>query len=113
MENNPKKSKAFIITFILILLLLVLGYYLFKNKDNIFGTKGIISANKIFTPLLGTSKSKPLTTVNTGEKIIDSTITGVMITDEFGNQILLAEAGEDLLKGDALYISGFNKKIIQ
>jgi len=75
MENNPNKTKAFIITLVLVLLLLLLGYYLFKNREQFFGTKGTLSTNKIFSPLLGTSKNKDLNvieTTKTGEnKIID------------------------------------------
>ena len=112
MENNPKKSKAFIITFILILLLLLAGYYLFTNRSSIFDTKGSTSFSKIFSPLLGTSTGKNLTTIDTGNKtpaVNTNTLTGIIITDKNGNKIVRAEAGEDLKKGDVLYISGFNK----
>ncbi len=64
MERNPKKSKALIITFIVVLLLLLAGYFALKNSDKIFGTKsGTVS--KIFAPLLGTSKGKNVTDINT------------------------------------------------
>jgi len=111
MENNPKKSKAFIITFILILLLLIAGYYLFSNRNTIFDTKGSTTLSKVFAPLLGTSKNKDLTVItNPNIKVpTTSSITGVIITDQNGNKIVRGEAGEDLKKGDVLYISGFNK----
>ncbi len=64
METNPKKSKAFIITFVAILLLLIVGYLIFKNSDKIFGTAKGSSLSKIFAPLLGTSKQKDLSTIN-------------------------------------------------
>lgn len=64
MEKNPKKSKAFIITFIAVLLLLILCYFLFVNKDNIFGTKGTMSIGNIFSSLIGTSKEKSLNSIN-------------------------------------------------
>lgn len=117
MDNkNPKKSKAFIITFILILLLLVAGYYFFKNREQYFGAKGSLSISKVFSPLLGSSKSKDV-------KVIDTTPTtpavvttpavkkraGIVITDVNGNKVVRAEAGENLKKGDVLYIAGFNK----
>ncbi|NVN96664.1 hypothetical protein HXX01_00180 [Candidatus Nomurabacteria bacterium] len=113
MENNPKKSKAFIISFILILLLLIGAYYLFKNKDSIFDAKGSTSVSKIFAPLLGTSKNKNLTViVDPNSKgpasRNNNSITGVVITDNMGNRIVRAEAGEDIKKCDAVYISGFN-----
>jgi len=119
MENNPKKSKAFIITFILILLLLIAGYYLFKNRENLFGTKGSLSTSKIFAPLLGTSKSKDLKTIedpnatkvtDTGSNTVVTPAkkTGTVITDASGNKLVLAEAGEMLKKGDVLYIASFN-----
>ena len=68
MENKPKKSKAFIITFIVVLLLLLLGYFLFVNSEKIFGTKGETTINKIFSPLLGTSKKATLETLDTTTK---------------------------------------------
>ena len=113
MENNPKKSKAFIISFILILLLLIGTYYLFKNRDSIFDAKGSTSVSKIFAPLLGTSKNKDLTVIvdpnSKGPASRDNnSITGVVITDNMGNKIVRAEAGEDIKKCDAVYISGFN-----
>lgn len=62
MDNNPKKSKAFIITFIVVLLLLIGGYFLFKN-GGVFGTKNS-TISKIFAPLLGSSKQKDATSIN-------------------------------------------------
>ncbi len=111
MENNPKKSKAFIITFILILLLLLVGYYLFTNRDKIFDTKGSTSISKIFAPLLGGSKDKNLTVINDqGQVVSNNAPAGAMVaTDINGNKMVRAEAGEDLKKCDAVYISGFNK----
>ena len=47
MENSPIKSKAFLITFISVLLLLVVVYFMFKNKDNLFSPNSI--GNKIFS----------------------------------------------------------------
>ncbi|MFA6355324.1 MAG: hypothetical protein WCW65_02785, partial [Candidatus Paceibacterota bacterium] len=113
MQNNPKKSKAFIIAFILILLLLIAGYYLFTNRSKIFDAKGDTTLSKVFAPLLGTTKNKDLTVIidpNAGtDTVKDGTITGIIITDQSGNRIVRAEAGENLKKGDVLYISGFNK----
>ncbi len=63
MEN--KKSKAFIITFVIILIFLVVGYYLYTNKEQLFGTKGDTSVSKIFSPLLGSSKNKDLNVIDT------------------------------------------------
>lgn len=78
MENNPKKSKALIITFIVVLLLLIGVYLLFSNSDKIFGTKGAINFNKIFSPLLGTSKTANLNTIDTTN--IDSSNTNKIET---------------------------------
>ena len=55
MKNNSRKSKAFIITFILVLLLLISGYYAFSNRERLFGTNGKLSTNRILSPLFGTS----------------------------------------------------------
>ena len=57
METNPKKSRAIIITAVIMLILLVGGYFLF-TKTSFFSTKGI--AGKTFAPLLGTSQNKNL-----------------------------------------------------
>ncbi len=111
MENNPKKSKAFIIAFILVLLLLLGGYYLFSNKDKIFGTKGSMSLSKIFTPLIESITGKSLKTIDTnngGVAKIDCTL-GVIDKD---NKVVCVIAGEDLKKGDVVYISGFDKNKI-
>ena len=114
MENNPKKSKAFIITFILILILLIAGYYIYKNRTQMFDAKGSTSMSKIFSPLLGTSKTKEVKVIeDPNTKITTTPIvpkkTGVVITDVNGNKMVLSEAGEILKKGDVLYIAGFNK----
>ena len=62
MHNN--KSKAFIITFIVVILLLLAGYFFFfKGKGTTEGTL----ANKVFAPLLGSSKQKDVTPINTGD----------------------------------------------
>lgn len=68
MENQPKKSKALIITFIAILVLLLAGYFIFKNSDSQIGTKNSSGISKIFAPLLGTSKNKDVDVVNTGNQ---------------------------------------------
>src|ERR1035437_5459633 len=73
MDNNPKKSKALIITFVVVLLLLIAGYFLFSNSDKIFGTKGTIDFNKIFSPLLGTSKKTDLNPLDNGLNKTDET----------------------------------------
>lgn len=49
--SNPKKSKAFIITFILVLILLLVAYWLFSKKDSVFKTNGV-NFGKIFEPLV-------------------------------------------------------------
>jgi len=66
MENNPKKSRALIITIVAVLILGIALYFLFKNKEQIFGAKTSINIDKVFAPLLGTSKPKDLNTVNNG-----------------------------------------------
>ncbi len=109
MENNPKKSKAFIITFILVLLLCLVGYYFYANRAKIFDAKGVTSISKIFAPLLGNSKSGLTPVINTDTNNPNSRINGIILTDADNNKIIRAEAGENLKKGDVLYISGFNK----
>jgi hypothetical protein len=65
MDHNPKKSKALWITLIILLLLIIVGYFVFKNSDKIFGTKSS-SIGKMFAPLLGSSKPKDVTNIDTG-----------------------------------------------
>jgi len=57
--SNPKKSHAFIITFVLVLLLLLLGYWLFTNRDRIFKTEGL-NLGRNFDPLVESPDRKPL-----------------------------------------------------
>jgi hypothetical protein len=69
MERNPKKSRALIIAFIIVIILGVVVYLLFKNRENIFNIQGKTTADKSFVPLLNTSKQDdvtPLNTVGTG-----------------------------------------------
>ena len=79
MENKPKKSKAIIITIILIVVLLVAGYLIFK-KD-ILNIKNSTGFAKIFSPLISSDNSTNLTTVD-------------------------AQAGEDIKKGDNVSVFG-------
>lgn len=60
MDN--RKSKAFLITFISVIILLVAGYFLFYKGSGT--TEGTI-ANRMFAPLLGSSKPKPATPIKT------------------------------------------------
>jgi len=80
MENKPKKSKALIITIIALILLLIVGYLIFKNRDS-FGVKTSASIAKIFSPLISSTNSKNLATVQ-------------------------VEAGEDIKKGDNVSVFG-------
>ena len=67
MENNPKKSKALIITIIAVILLGIAVYFLFKNKNQIFGTTSSPTGiGKVFAPLLGTSKPKNPNVIGNG-----------------------------------------------
>jgi hypothetical protein len=73
MERNPKKTKAFIITFIVVMVLLIGGYFLFKNSSQIFGTKNGTDGGKTFSPLLGSSDPKDLSAVDKDGVPIDTT----------------------------------------
>ena len=78
-HDKNKKSRAFIITFIIVFLLLLLCYFLFANQEKIFGTKGSMSLSNIFSSLTGTSKSKSLKQINdsTNGTTSSTTSTGV------------------------------------
>ena len=80
MENNPQKSKALIITIILIIIgLLIAGYFIFQ-KD-VLGIKNSTGIAKIFSPLIATNNSTNLTQVD-------------------------VQAGEDIKKGDNVSVFG-------
>lgn len=66
MDNTtPRKSKALLITIIVVLLILVIGYLFYTQPAAIFGTKSANNTNgSIFAPLLGTSKKKDLATID-------------------------------------------------
>ncbi len=81
MENNPKKSKALIITIVAILVLVVAVYLIFKNSDKLFGTKGG-AISKIFSPLLGSSKQKNVDTITKPETSTDQTDTDIPDTGD-------------------------------
>jgi len=83
MENQPKRSKALIITIIVVILLFLLGW-LVISKD-IFGIKTSSIGSKIFSPLQPSDNSK--ITNKTDEKT-------------------LVQAGEDLQKGDSVSVFG-------
>jgi hypothetical protein len=85
MENKPKRSKAIIITIIAILILCVVGFFLFKNKDEM-GTKTSVNLSKIFSPLTTSDNTKNLNSVNENSKKV------------------IAQAGENLKAGDNVYL---------
>jgi len=67
-EMNPKKkSRAFIITFVFILVLLIAGYFLFK-KQTAPNVKGEVKGN-IFSSLFGLSKQKNLDSLPDGVSV--------------------------------------------
>ncbi len=119
MENKPKKSKALIITLIVILFLLILGYLLIKNRD-IFGVKTSNTIAKIFSPLLPSSNSKgvSITTkaggdIKKGDEV--SLVNPIVIkatggTDVFGfalSDIKYNDKGEILINNNTLNIGGW------
>jgi hypothetical protein len=79
MENNPKKSRALLITIIILIIFIIFAFLLYKNRD-LFGVKTSTTIAKIFSPLIPS--------VNQTSKII------------------LAQAGEDINQGDQVSLSG-------
>jgi len=79
MENKPKKSKALIITIIILVILLLSAYLVYQNRDS-FGVKASATIAKIFSPL---DPSKNSTGIKT-----------------------IAQAGEDIKKGDSVSVFG-------
>lgn len=80
MENQPKKSKALIITIIAIIFLVIVAFLVFKNRD-MFGVKTSSTIAKIFSPLMPSTNTKDLNKIE-------------------------AEAGEDIKKGDNVSVFG-------
>jgi len=78
-ENKHRKSKALIITIIAIIILLIVGFLLYKNRD-VFGVKTSNNIAKVFSPLTTTSNTKKT----------------------------LAQAGEDIKEGDKVSYAGKN-----
>ena len=86
MENNPKKSRALIITIIIIIVLLLVGFYFFFMKKGSSTDSSPFS--RIFSSLVPSTNSKDSENKNSSTKIV--------------------QAGEDIKKGDKVYISGTN-----
>ena len=78
-ENKHRKSKALIITIIAIIILLIVGFLLYKNRD-VFGVKTSNNIAKVFSPLITTSNTKKT----------------------------IAQAGEDIKEGDKVSYAGKN-----
>jgi len=106
MENNPKKSKALIITFIIVLLLLIGGYLLYQNSAKIFGTKGATTINKIFSPLLGTSKNTALDTIDNSSSSTSDNTTG---TNTTGSSTTNSDTSGNTNNTDTLSGNNFNQ----
>ena len=87
-ENKHKKSRALIITIIILLILILAGYLIFKNRDA-FGVKTSATISKIFSPLTASNNSKNLNKID-------------------------VQAGENLKKGDSVSVfgTGSNNKTI-
>ncbi|HAE36449.1 MAG: hypothetical protein UR85_C0002G0071 [Candidatus Nomurabacteria bacterium GW2011_GWF2_35_66] len=83
MENKPKKSKAFIITFILILLLLIAGYFLLFKDGGIMNSSS--SSARLFSSLLSSK-------------------------DPDESNKTLALAGEEIKDKNSIYVSGYVEK---
>lgn len=101
--NNPRKSKAWIIVLIVVIILTAVVYFLFNNKEQIFGTKNAENITKTFSPLLGSSKKKDTvtpsgttsdtTTTDGNATTTDGTMNGDTVNGGFG-------AGDGFTTGD-------------
>jgi len=99
MENKPKKSKALIITIIVIIFLLIAGYLIFKNRD-VFGVKAFTGIAKIFSPLIPSNNLKK-TLVQAGEDIKKGDNVFVFDTDANNNPIVMKARRGDSVFGFA------------
>ncbi len=106
MATNPKKTRAFIITFIVVLILLVLGYFLFVNKNNPFGN----GVSKMFGSLITTLKQKGFLPLREGEVLPGTTAgetAGGALTTTLGDGTISTSEGSDLVKGNSTTFSKY------
>lgn len=92
MDYKPKKSKALIITIIALLILVIVAYFMFKNRETIFSTKGVTDSSQKFSPLLGTSDKNP-TDVSQVENPTQPTQGGVTPTTSSNTETQKPESG--------------------
>jgi hypothetical protein len=79
MENNPKKSRALLITIIIIIIFIIIAFLIYRNRD-MFGVKTSATISKIFSPLIPSINE--------------------------GSRTALVQAGEDINKGDSVSLIG-------
>jgi hypothetical protein len=83
MDRHPRKSKALLITFIILVILLVIGYFLLQNTKTVDPVTGetTTSSNKVFSSLFGTAKKKQLVPVENQEKdgVVPSSSNGTQV----------------------------------
>lgn len=70
---QPNKSRAFIITFVVVLVLLIAGYLLFFSPNAVLKSGSLVG--KKFSPLLGTPKEKELVVDDTPSTPIEPPVT--------------------------------------
>ena len=94
MENKPKRSKALIITIILVLALLLIGYLLFKNAKNSSSSNFF---SRIFSSLSPSSNTKT-EKVQAGENISKGdSVTGAGTASDGSKVVVKARNGSTIL----------------
>lgn len=87
MDNNPKKSKALIITFIITMILLGGLYYLFANREKLFTPKSSQVENKDFTPLGNNGSPDGTNTGGTTSNKVSVRIPGSVVSKDDLNKL--------------------------
>ncbi len=94
-EKKKRKSKAIIISIIAMVILGLIIFLIYKNRDRLFPSNEISENIIPFQSLFGTSQKK-------GLEIVDS------LQSNKNPSKTSAQAGEDIKKGDILKIVGYN-----
>ena len=97
---HQRKSKAWIIVLIVVILLVTVVYVLFSDREQIFGTKNAEKITKTFSPLLGSSKKTE--TTNTGNTTGTDIVTTSTDNTGTGTTTGSLSNGDGLNTGDGL-----------
>jgi hypothetical protein len=104
METQPRKSRAFLITFIVVIVLLIIAYVIFNHRSTPTNTQGTTDANgNPFTPLDNSNGQKDVTTVggSNGSNTNNGSGTGATGTNGTGSSAGDGTGGSNTTAGDS------------